>query len=473
MSVLNILPQVVGEGREEYKKIVDSGYCPADLNKYFTEKDYVTDMESPGFLAGNFESESPGSGAANSIFCGENLEYMCYLIREKGLAGRIKMIYIDPPFFTLNDHGANFTIKTDKVKDVPVMRQQAYQDKWGGDISEYFKMLCIRLMVMRDLLADDGGIFVHLDWHVVHHVKLLMDEIFGEENFVNEIIWHYKSGGVSKRYFARKHDNILYYSKSKKYYFDPQKEKSYNRGYKPYRFKGVAEYEDSLGWYTMVNQKDVWQIDMVGRSSNERVSYATQKPQALIERMLDSCTKEGDLCADFFCGSGTLAVAARRAGRNFICCDSGKLAVSNTAKRLLKDGAAFTLLSPGYISAAEIGAELSFNNQLYLDGRAIVTVTLTDYNIDEKEFMLKGKHTTIAAEILEKDPLALIDFWCVDTNYDGETFRPDHLITREGKKAIERNCDIRLSGDGAVCVKAYDFFGNSMTKVLEYSNSAI
>lgn len=103
-----------------------------------------------------------------------------------------------------------------------------------------------------------------------------MDEIFGEDNFVNEIIWHYKSGGSGKRHFSRKHDTILVYSKTKKYYFLPDKEKSYNRGFKPYRFKGVKEYKDDMGWYTMVTMKDVWNVDMVGRTSSERTGYATQ-----------------------------------------------------------------------------------------------------------------------------------------------------------------------------------------------------
>ena len=119
-------------------------------------------------------------------------------------------------------------------------------------------MLTIRLLMMKDLLAEKGSIWLHLDWHAVHYVKIIMDEIFGEENFINEIIWHYKSGGASKRRFARKHDTLLFYSKSKDYYFLAQKEKSYNRDYKPYRFKGVKEYRDEFGWYTMVNRKDVW-----------------------------------------------------------------------------------------------------------------------------------------------------------------------------------------------------------------------
>ena len=160
-------------------------------------------------------------------------------------------------------------------------------------------MLCIRFYMMRDLLADEGCLWVHLDWHIVHYVKVLLDEIFGQKNFINEIIWNYKSGGSSKRHYARKHDTLLFYAKSPKYYFEAQKEKSYNRGYKPYRFKGVREYRDETGWYTMVNMKDVWQIDMVGRTSAERTGYATQKPEALLTRILESCTREGDIVCDF------------------------------------------------------------------------------------------------------------------------------------------------------------------------------
>jgi adenine specific DNA methylase Mod len=202
-------------------------------------------------------------------------------------------------------------------------------------MEEYLRMLAVRLFLMKELLSEDGCLWVHLDWHSVHYVKVLLDEIFGEKNFINEVIWNYKSGGVSKNYFARKHDTLLFYAKSPKYYFKAQQEKSYNRDFKPYRFKGVAEYRDEIGWYTMVNMKDVWQINMVGRTSAERTGYATQKPEQLIDRILESCTREGDLCADFFGGSGTLAAAADRMGRKWISCDIGDLSAINSHKRLV------------------------------------------------------------------------------------------------------------------------------------------
>ena len=271
--------------------------------------------------------------------------FIKYLLAEKNLGGKVGLIYIDPPFFSRADYGAEIKLHAGKDTKIPAMKQKAYHDTWENGMEEYLRMLTPRLLLMRELLSEKGGIWVHLDWHAVHYVKILMDEIFQEKNFVNEIIWQYKSGGVSKRTFAKKHDTLLFYAKSPKYFFAAQQEKSYNREFKPYRFKGVKEYKDELGWYTMVNRKDVWSIDMVGRTSSERTGYVTQKPEALINRILESCTAEGDLCADFFGGSGTMAAAAEKMGRKWITCDSGRLATINTHKRLTETECRHTLFS--------------------------------------------------------------------------------------------------------------------------------
>lgn len=143
--------------------------------------------------------------------------------------------------------------------------------------SSYLEMIAVRLMLMKETLKPTGSIFVHLDWHAVHAVKLIMDEIFGEQNFINEIIWTYKSGGSANRHYSRKHDTILFYSRTRQYKFRLQKEKSYNRGLRPYRFKGVEEFQDDIGWYTMVNQKDVWNIDMVGPGAQESGSVMRRR----------------------------------------------------------------------------------------------------------------------------------------------------------------------------------------------------
>ena len=263
----------------------------------------------------------------NLLAHADNLFFMEKLLSD-GAAGSLDFIYVDPPFYT------NENWKTAKGA-------AAYGDIWGS-LEEFLSMLTKRLIRMRDLLSESGSIAVHLDWHAVHYVKVIMDEIFGEENFVNELIWTYKSGGAGKRSFARKHDTILLYSKSKKYYFEPQKEVSYNREGRPYRFKGVQEYRDEHGWYTLVNHKDVLSIDMVGRTSKERCGYPTQKPVKLLELLIKSCCPEGGICADFFCGSGSLAVAACNTGRRFIVCDFGEPAIELCRERLDKIGAEYS-----------------------------------------------------------------------------------------------------------------------------------
>jgi hypothetical protein len=163
---------------------------------------------------------------------------------------------------------------------------------------------------------------------------------------MNEVIWYYKSGGSGRKRFSNKHDTLLFYAKKPNALnFRPQIEKSYNRGMRPYRFKGVREYRDELGWYTLVGMKDVWEIPMVGRTSKERTGYASQKPIALLERIVTACTGEGDLCIDLFGGSGTLAAAARHTGRRWITADNNPLAAAITEKRLSQiPGKAFVLL---------------------------------------------------------------------------------------------------------------------------------
>ena len=251
----------------------------------------------------------------SAVVCADNLELMQALSAE-GMDGAFDFIYIDPPYFT--------------NREFP-----DYKDCWPGGIDAFLDMMRPRLSAMKELLADTGLIAVHLDYHAVHYIKVMMDGIFGMERFVNELIWAYKSGGASSRSFARKHDTILLYSKTSDYYFSPQKERSYNRGMRPYRFKGIEEYQDEDGnWYTLVNRKDVLNIDMVGRTSKERNGYSTQKPEALLRILTDSCCPEGGLCADFFAGSGTLGAAAQSTGKRFLLCDSNPEAVELCKRRL-------------------------------------------------------------------------------------------------------------------------------------------
>lgn len=430
MSLLLSLPEIVEESRKIFNDFMNG------------------DEKSPEFSCEARFGEEPEGTVAH----GDNIQFMKYLIRERNMSGKIQMIYIDPPFFSKAKYEAIIEIGGQKV------RPMAYNDIWEKGMEEYLKMFCVRALFMKELLAEEGSIWVHLDWHVVHYIKILMDEIFGQENFINEVIWTYKSGGASKKSFAHKHDNILFYGKSKKYYFVPQKEKSYNRGLKPYHFKGVEEFCDEVGWYTMVNRKDVWQIDMVGRTSKERTGYATQKPLALVERIMESCTREGDTCADFFAGSGVVAKAAVGKGRKFVSCDSGALACGEQVSGLMKAGGKFELLSNEESCAGEF--ELGFEVLNTENGKCL-SAELCGYNADLSKVSL-SQDDRIKAE--EADWQDLIESWSIDLNYDGICHRPDVVFARKGRE-IETATLQEISPDSkAVSVMTCDVFGHRTIK---------
>lgn len=386
---------------------------------------------------------------SNVLGAGDNLEYMKFLLKKRNMAGKIQLIYGDPPFFSNGRYQASVRLETAKLGRSPLIKTGAYDDRWDDSLEQYLTMLAVRFHLMRELLADTGCMWVHLDWHGAHYVKILLDEIFGYDNFVNEVIWTYKSGGASKRSFARKHDTLLFYGKTQKFMFNPLKEKSYNRGFKPYRFKGVKEYEDENGWYTMVNMKDVWTIDMVGRTSRERTGYATQKPEKLVERIIAACSREGDLCADFFAGSGTLGAAAEKNGRRWIMCDEGDVAIASQIKRLIKlereDGSrcgAFAVERP------ERGSD-EYMNSLVKCSDDMSCLRIKDYLPDSLK--LGDADEDIALEYLRSDSRSCVDFWSLDSDYDGQHHRASE---------IAGGTDFCTITGGNMHVIGYDVFGN-------------
>ena len=421
-----------------------------------------------GVTAGSFSvAEKIGHGE-NILAHGDNLSFMKYLLNQKELVGKINLIYIDPPFYSKANYGTEFKLHSDKISKIPVIKQKAYHDVWEDGMEEYLKMLTVRFLMMKELLAEDGCFWVHLDWHSVHYVKVILDEIFGEKNFVNEVIWTYKSGGVSKNYFARKHDTLLFYAKSPKYFFQAQQEKSYNRDFKPYRFKGVAEYRDELGWYTMVNMKDVWQVNMVGRTSAERTGYATQKPEQLMERILESCTKEGDLCADFFGGSGTLAAAADRMGRKWIFCDIGELAAINAHKRMVaatKNGYIFYTGQQNLETKGKLTVETDLQ-PLSVSDKIRLTVTLREYQPDTlHNIPVEEKYLPVIKKIVKEDSLQLVDYWSIDFDYDLITFQPK-LSFCKGNEGITLSCEWLADRFANIAIRCVDIFGNSTFQVI-------
>jgi site-specific DNA-methyltransferase (adenine-specific) len=244
----------------------------------------------------------------------------------------VDLIYIDPPF----------GFKADEKFGLPswskVVRERKYNliEVFPCDdyTKNYLEWLYNRLVLMRELLSEQGSIYVHLDWHVGHYVKLCLDEIFGRENFRNEIIWSYKSGGAGSKGYSKKHDTIHYYTKSSNFIFNPSKTKSYmapGSGDNP----AQTYYHDENGKYTLVNVKDWWDdIGILATSSYERVGYATQKPESLLERIIKASSNENSIVADFFNGSGTTAAVAEKLGRRWIASDINKKAVDIATKRI-------------------------------------------------------------------------------------------------------------------------------------------
>ena len=200
----------------------------------------------------------------------------------------------------------------------------------------YLSFMAARLVEMRRILKESGSIYLHCDPTMAHSLKLLLDCVFGENNFRNEIIWCYKSGGASKTAFAKKHDNIYFYTKADEWLFNYEKEKSYGQAGGAHGGM-VKYYKDSHGTYSWSGTKDWWQLSILAPTSSERTGYPTQKPIALMEKIIKASSNEGDIVLDPFCGCATTCVAAERLGRQWLGIDVASKAASLVRKRLLDE----------------------------------------------------------------------------------------------------------------------------------------
>lgn len=312
----------------------------------------------------------------NRLIWGDKKYVLPSLLPE--FAGKVNLIYIDPPFNVGSDF--SFTAKiaddpdTDEdesaefVKQPSIIEQKAYRDTWGRGLDSYLQWFFETATLLRDLLCESGSIYVHLDSRMVHYCKTVMDEVFGYDNFVNEIAWCYEIGGrVSKQAYGRRHDTILFYSKTGNHTFN------FEDVMDEWSEKGRAKfkYEDEKGRYRLIGrflkdspikghrdispewekthpelvqryymkagkaQVDYWNISPINQVSPERVGYETQKPEALLERIIKASSNETDLILDCFCGSGTTAAVAEKLNRQWITCDLGRFSIHTTRKRLL------------------------------------------------------------------------------------------------------------------------------------------
>lgn len=280
----------------------------------------------------------------NKLFWGDNLQVLSHLLKE--YRGKIDLIYIDPPFDSKAEYVRKIQLKGEKIKGVQqgLLEEKQYNDIWGKD--EYLQFMYERLLLMKELLSEKGAIYLHCDWHKSSYLRLIMDEVFGVDNFVNEIIWSYRSGGASKKEaLPRKHDNIFLYRKSAEFEVNAITERQYLD--KPF----MGSKQDEQGrYYVDTLLRDVFEGEIktvsadgkirafntrpVLNLSSERTDYPTQKPEGLLELLLEVGSKNGSLVADFFIGSGTTCVVAQNLGRRWIGCDINLGAIQTSTKKL-------------------------------------------------------------------------------------------------------------------------------------------
>lgn len=293
-------------------------------------------------------------GWSNKLIWGDNKLVLSSLkngpMREEiEKAGGLKLVYIDPPFDVGADFSVDIEVGGDNLNKEPsIIEELAYRDTWGRGVDSYLSMISERIRLIYNLLSPDGSLFVHCDWRVNSTVRLVLDEIFNGK-MRNEIVWYYRRYTAVSSNFQRLHDTIYWHSKSDDFVFHDQREPyTETAGVKDSHYK-----QDENGkWFrwqkragkeaykVYLNEEgkrvgDVWQIQHINASAHERINYSTQKPEELIERIIKSTTNEGDLVADFFCGSGTTLAVAEKLGRKWIGCDLGRFAVHTTRKRMI------------------------------------------------------------------------------------------------------------------------------------------
>ena len=349
---------------------VFNGVLPFQVIEHIDEPRAATPEEPVEQLMMFDDRGRQRKGWSNKLIWGDNKFILSSLkngpMREEIEAeGGLKLIYIDPPF----DVGADFKMDiqvpppcqssddldyledeitvAELTKQPNILEELAYRDTWGKGADSFIAMIYERLVLMRDLLAEDGCIYVHCDWRVNAYMRLALDEVFGKENFINQISWCYRRWNIAGKLFANSHDDIFFYAKNKGTHcfnqlYEPLAESTlksdggkkiinvFNEEGK--RVRGVKSGEKSLG----APMRDVWDVGIISPTARERVGYPTQKPKDVLKRIIEASSDKGDLIADFFCGSGTTAVVAERLERKWIATDLGKFAIHTTRKRMIE-----------------------------------------------------------------------------------------------------------------------------------------
>ncbi len=377
----------------------------------------------------------PDERPESQVILGDNLPVMAALLAEFG--GRLNLIYADPPFFTNKRYPMRIGRGEDSRKPNEWQLAEGYPDHWES-MDAYLDMLYPRLKLMHDLLSPTGALYLHLDWHANAYARLLLDEIFGPERLLNEIVWVYHGPSPIRSAFNRKHDTILVYTKGDPYTFNID---SVRQPYDPSTVKTFAS-SPKAGFGKVPDlargkvPEDWWYYPVVARLHNQRSGYPTQKPEALLERIILASSNTGDYVADFFCGSGTTPVVASRLGRKFVAVDVSYRAIHTTRLRLVAEKSGpFEIKRDSRLEPPEEDSQLSSSIRLQQKASELKLVT---------------------------DQLDSIDYWEVDPAWDGLVFRSAVQAIRPRRK-IPVTDQIRLpnlGGESPVCARVVDIHGN-------------
>lgn len=446
----------------------------------------------------------------NLLIWGENKVVMNSLLDK--FKHKISLIYIDPPFAT----GGDFNLKIQIGEVGEYIDDIAYRDKWKEGLDTYLDFLYERLIIMKELLMNNGSIYVHLDWHISHYIKLIMDEIFGNENFRNEIIWAYPAASVkTRRFFMRSYDTILFYSKSNDYIFndDPIIYMEYSNRVKNalkkdehgvYYYRGGSHNGKKLSRKVYVEQegifpRDVWNdIPYIRANTPEYQGFSTQKPERLLRRMILASTNENDIIADFFCGSGTSLAVAEKLGRRWIGCDSNKHAIHMTRKRLLNLSKSNDLLNwkkkyqknprSFKILTTEIMNEMKFINTIFLKNPVngekklnmeetpdlSIKIHQNDNRVEIELLDYKLPFINLISDKVKENVKAFsdwIDYWAIDFDCQNDVFKNMWFSYRTPKNRIitlkSESYQYDETGIYQLLVKTIDIFGIEIIKKQE------
>lgn len=455
-SLIEELPRIVSEGRREAAQILERLSSGTQIGLQTNEL-VLPSKDTSGLFRGYtpqipnaFNMAGGNDGWMNRLIYGDNLLAMQALLAGDAqtglpsLRGKVDLIYIDPPFDSKADYRTKISLPGTDIEQKPtVLEQFAYADTWEEGTVSYLKMIYPRLCLMKELLSDRGCIYVHIDWHIGAYVKVILDEIFGKENFRNEIVWKrgtVKGAKAKGNQFARNHDIISLYSKGDTYTFNrlylpfsDEYKARFNKddgdGRGPYRddqaigTRSESSIQEMIKDGRIVKDKDGklkiktylyelngvvvddnWNdISEVNVMANENVGYATQKPEKLLERIIKASSNEGDLVCDFFGGSGTTAAVAERLGRRWITCDIGKPASLVMRKRFIDQEVKPFL----YQSIGDYQKEAFRNNKRYKHVGDLSQVVLglygalpfTPEQTNDRSFgYIKGTRTLVMAD---------------------------------------------------------------------------